>query len=103
MNDKVAGCPRSFGSEWTGRGCVAGVSNECVVDSFLREGYRSTCNVNCFGTSAALVRTTPLPHAAAVQPVGSVAAGATAAAKATTARIELKKILWHVEFDLERD
>ena len=50
MNDKVAGCPRLCGSEWTGRGCVAVVSNKGDADGPVRHGHRSACQQNSFDT-----------------------------------------------------
>ena len=41
--------------DWTGRGRVAGVSNERVADSPLRKGYRLVCQKKRFGMIAALV------------------------------------------------
>ena len=44
------------GLDWTGRGRVAGVSNEGVVDRPIREGYRLICQSKRLGMIAALVR-----------------------------------------------
>ena len=44
------------GLDWTGRGCVAGVSNEGVVDRPMREGYQLICQSKRLGMIAALVR-----------------------------------------------
>ena len=43
------------GLDWTGRGRVAGVSNERVADSPLRKGYRLIFQKKRFGMIAALV------------------------------------------------
>ena len=44
------------GLDWTGRGRVAGVSNESVADTPLRKGYRLICQRKCLGMIAARVQ-----------------------------------------------